>query len=56
MYDYFMWLVKGIKFFAPNSVVNTTQIGQAMIQVTKTGYEKNILMPKDILIASKRLV
>ena len=31
MYDYFMWLVKGIKAISPNSVVNTTQIGLAMI-------------------------
>lgn len=48
-YDYFMWLIKLIKAISPNSVVNTTQIGLAMINVTKQGYEKHILDPKDIL-------
>ncbi len=50
MYDYFMWLVKLVKFFSPNSVVNTTQIGLAMIHATLKGYEKKILGPKDILV------
>ncbi|MEM8894144.1 MAG: NAD-dependent epimerase/dehydratase family protein [Bacteroidota bacterium] len=49
MYDYFMWLIKLIKFFAPNSVVNTTQIGISMINVTKRSHEKAVLRPKDIL-------
>ncbi|MEP2023189.1 MAG: NAD-dependent epimerase/dehydratase family protein [Reichenbachiella sp.] len=49
MYDYFMWLVKFIKLVAPNSVVNTTQIGLAMINVTKNGCNKKIIRPKDIL-------
>ncbi|MCB0805188.1 MAG: NAD-dependent epimerase/dehydratase family protein [Bacteroidales bacterium] len=54
MYDYFMWLVKLIKAISPNSVVNTTQIGLAMIHVLLKGYEKKILVPKDILILSAR--
>lgn len=49
MYDYFMWLVKGIKAIAPNSVVNTTQIGLAMINVMLNGYHKKVLIPKDII-------
>ena len=53
MYDYFMWLVKMVKAIAPNSVVNTTQIGQAMINTVLNGYNKNILKAKDILILSK---
>lgn len=52
MYDYFMWLVKGIKAVAPNSVVNTTQIGLAMINGMLKGYDKKILAPKDILVLS----
>ena len=48
-YDYFMWLIKLIKLVAPNSVVNTTQIGQAMINCTLNGNEKLVLKPKDIL-------
>ncbi len=47
------WLLKLIKKMAPNSVVNTTQIGLAMINVTKQGYEKPIIDPKDILILSE---
>lgn len=49
MYDYFMWLVKLIKWIAPQSVVNTTQIGAAMINVTLHGYDKKIIRPADIL-------
>jgi uncharacterized protein YbjT (DUF2867 family) len=53
MYDYFMWLVKGIKAISPNSVVNTTQIGLAMIHAMLKGYNKNVLKPKDIIILAK---
>jgi uncharacterized protein YbjT (DUF2867 family) len=48
-YDYFMWLVKLIKLIAPNSVVNTTQIGLAMILLSKNGYNKSIIRPIDII-------
>ncbi len=54
MYDYFMWLVKGIKAIAPDSVVTTSQIGLAMINSMLHGYEKNILKPKDILVLSNK--
>jgi uncharacterized protein YbjT (DUF2867 family) len=53
MYDYFMWLVKTVKAIAPNSVVNTTQIGMAMINSMLKGYSKNVLRPKDIIQLSK---
>ena len=49
IYDYFMWLLKIIKAVAPNSIVNTTQIGLAMINSVLKGYEKSILKPKDII-------
>lgn len=49
LYDYFMWLVNSIKVVAPNAVVNTTQMGLAMINATLKGYDKNILRPKDII-------
>ncbi|QSE97364.1 NAD-dependent epimerase/dehydratase family protein [Fulvivirga lutea] len=52
-YDYFMWLIKLLKFLFPKSIVNTTQLGQSMINVTRSGYEKNILKPSDILRTSK---
>jgi hypothetical protein len=50
IYDYFMWLIKLVKLFAPNAVVNTTQIGLAMIKVTTNGYDKKIITPRDILL------
>jgi uncharacterized protein YbjT (DUF2867 family) len=53
MYDYFMWLVKLIKALAPKSVVNTTQVGLAMINSVQRGYPKNILKPKDIIALSE---
>ncbi len=53
MYDYFMWLLKGIKAVAPNSIVNTTQIGLAMINSVLNGYEKKVLRPMDIIILSE---
>lgn len=52
-YDYFLWLIKFFKLIFPKSIVNTTQIGLAMIHVTLRGYDKKILAPSDILKASK---
>ena len=49
-YDYLMWLIKLIKILAPKSVVNTTNIGLAMINASTKGYQKAIIDPKDILI------
>ncbi len=54
VYDYFTWLVKIIKAVSPHSIVNTTQMGLAMINATANGYEKNILKPKDILVLAER--
>lgn len=47
---YLKWLIYAIKKVAPNSVVNTAQIGLAMINVTKRGYDKSVIRPADILI------
>ena len=49
VYDYFMWLIKLIKRMSPNSVVNTTQIGLAMIKSVNNSYQKKIIHPKDII-------
>jgi uncharacterized protein YbjT (DUF2867 family) len=54
MYDYFMWLVKLIKFISPKSVVSTTQIGMAMINSMLYGYDKNVLKPDDILVIAQQ--
>ena len=49
VYDYFMWLVRLMKWLAPNSVVNTTQVGLAMINATRNGNDKQVIRPKDII-------
>lgn len=52
-YTYFLWLLKFVKILAPNSIVDTTQFGLAMINTVSRGYKKNILDPKDILLLSE---
>lgn len=52
-YDYFMWLLRLMKKLSPNAVVNTTQIGLAMINVSLHGFEKPVLRPADILKAAQ---
>ncbi len=47
------WLIKLIKKMAPNAVVDTTQIGLAMIGATLYGFEKEIITPKDIIVLAK---
>lgn len=53
MYDYFLWMIKLMKIISPNSVVNTTQLGLAMINSALKGYPKNIIEPHDILTLSE---
>ncbi|WP_346862387.1 NAD-dependent epimerase/dehydratase family protein [uncultured Draconibacterium sp.] len=53
MYDYFMWMIKLMKVISPNSVVNTTQLGIAMINTALKGYKKSIIDPVDIIELSK---
>ncbi len=55
VYDYFMWLVKLAKWLSPQSVVDTTQIGLSMINVTKLGYDNNILRPSDIIKSADKV-
>lgn len=52
-YDYFLWLIKLIKLVAPNAIVNTTQVGLAMINATIKGSDEKIIRPKDIIKLSK---
>lgn len=49
------WLLYFFKWIAPNSIVDSTQIGLSMIEVAKSGYTKSILNPKDIIISSKSI-
>jgi len=52
LYKYFSWLYPILKLIIPNSVSTIAQVGQAMINVTLLGYEKNILEVKDIKAAA----
>lgn len=55
MYDNFMWLIKIIRLFWPESIVTTTAIGKAMIRLLNTKSSKTILDPKDILALSAQI-
>ncbi|MBD77618.1 MAG: epimerase [Crocinitomicaceae bacterium] len=50
---YLKWLLYLMKALAPNSIVDTTQIGLSMINIVQTGYEKKIIDPKDIIATAK---
>ena len=43
------WLLKLMKKLAPKSVVDSSQIGQAMINISYEGYSKKVIDPSDIL-------
>ena len=42
------WLLKVMKWISPKSVVNTVEVGKAMINISKFGYEKKVITPYDI--------
>lgn len=48
-----VWLLWLIKLIAPKMVVNTSQIGRAMINITTRGYQEKVINPKDIHILAK---
>ena len=50
---YLSWLLKLIKLMAPGAVVDTVQIGLAMINVTQRGYDKKVIRPRDIQILAE---
>lgn len=50
---YLKWMLYLLKALMPNSIVDTRQIGLAMIHATQRGYSKNIITPVDILALAK---
>lgn len=48
------WALKLGKLLAPKAVVDTSQIGLAMIEVTKNGYNQAIINPSDIIELSEK--
>ena len=49
VYDYFMWFILLVKAIAPNSVVDTQQIGRSMINLLFEDSNVKILNPKEII-------
>ncbi|MCE6989943.1 NAD-dependent epimerase/dehydratase family protein [Dyadobacter sp. CY323] len=47
-YKYFNWLFPVLKALFPNTASQLSQLGQAMLKVTKYSYDKKILEVKDI--------
>jgi hypothetical protein len=52
-YRYISWMYPILKTFFPNSASTLREIGQAMINVTTKGFNKQILEVKDIIAAAK---
>jgi hypothetical protein len=53
-YKYVGWLYPILKAIFPNSASMLTQVARAMINVTKYGYDKNILEVKDLNMVGER--
>jgi uncharacterized protein YbjT (DUF2867 family) len=53
-YKYFTWLFPLLKVLAPRIINDMNQVGQAMIEAARNGYEKNVVEVKDITILSTR--
>jgi len=47
------WMLWLMKLLAPKSIVDTSQIGLAMINIAKKGYDKDIINPADIQILAQ---
>lgn len=47
------WLLWLMKLLAPKSIVDTSQIGNAMVNITKNGYDKKIINPVDIQVLAR---
>ena len=55
LYKWMGWELPVVNTIAPKSVVTLKQLGDAMINATIRGYEKNILEVKDIIKLSNPL-
>lgn len=53
-YKYLGWLYAVVKAIYPNGASTLTQLGRAMINVTKYGYDKSIVEVKDINLLGER--
>ncbi|GAB3839552.1 epimerase [Hymenobacter jeollabukensis] len=49
MYKYIAWLYPALRRFTPGFVSTLAEVGRAMINVTRHGYEKRVLEVRDIV-------
>ncbi len=54
-YNYIRWLIPVIKIVLPNIITSMKQVADAMIYVTKHGYERNVIYVKDIKKMAEKL-
>jgi len=52
-YDYFLWVIHFMKWLRPSAIISTTQLGKAMINVSKQGFHQLILEPAQIIEAAE---
>lgn len=52
-YKYISWLYPFLKLVLPGGVCTLKELGLAMINITRLGYQKKIIDPKDIVALSK---
>lgn len=52
-YKYISWMYPFLKLILPNTATTLAELGQAMIQVSLKGYEKQVIEVKDILVLAK---
>jgi len=53
-YKYITWLYPIVRTILPGAVNTLAQLGKAMINVARSGYDKTIIHPKDILILASQ--
>jgi uncharacterized protein YbjT (DUF2867 family) len=54
LYKYIGWLYPVLRRFFPGTVSTLAEVGQAMVGVTRFGYEKQVLEVRDIVAVAKR--
>jgi len=53
-YTYLGWLFRFIYAVFPKSIVSTSDVGDSMIELAESGYEKTIIRPADIKTSAER--
>ena len=54
-YNYISWLLPIIKILFPNVITTMKQVAEAMVYVSKNGYQNNVIYVKDIKAMSEKV-